>query len=120
MGYQIQFLKCSKLIELTDPVHIRKSKFNFHVKDISDRDYDILNVNLQEIGTRSDGKLSQLREQYFRSDDGLKFSDFRGHDMPAIGLSNYSRAFIKICLQGRKEKDGKNYPIWKLSEICYI
>ena len=45
MGYQIQFLKCSKLIELTDPVHIRKSKFNFHVKDISDRDYDILNVN---------------------------------------------------------------------------
>jgi len=49
-----------------------------------------------------DEKLSQLREQYIRSDDGLKFRDFKCHDIPVMGLSNYSRAFIKICLQGRK------------------
>jgi hypothetical protein len=120
MGYQMQFLKCPKYIELTDPVHIRKSKFSYHVKDISDHNYNLLNVTLQEVGLKPDGKLSQLRELYLRSDDGLKFRDFRGHEIPSMDLPNYSRAFIKIYIQGRKERDDKNYPIWKLLEIhCF-
>jgi len=119
-GYQINFLKYPKSIKLRDPVYVRKSKFSYHVKDISDRNYDLLNVALQEVGTRPDGKLSEHREQYFRSDDGLKFRDFMGHEKPAMDISNYTMAFIKICVQGRKERDGKNYPIWKLSEIRCI
>ena len=119
-GYQINLLKYPKSIKLRDPVYVRKSKFSYHVKDISDRNYDLLNVALQEVGTRPDGKLSEHREQYFRSDDGLKFRDFMGHEKPAMELSNYTMAFIKICIQGRKERDDKNYPIWKLSEIRCI
>ena len=119
-GYQMNFLKYPKSIKLRDPVYVRKSKFSYHVKDISDRNYDLLNVALQEVGTRPDGKLSEHREQYFRSDDGLKIRDFMGHEIPAMDISNYTMAFIKICVQGRKERDGKNYPIWKLSEIRCI
>jgi len=78
-GYQINFLKYPKSIKLRDPVYVRKSKFSYHVKEISDRNYDLLNIVLQEVGTRPDGKLSEHREQYFRSDDGLKFRDFMGH-----------------------------------------
>jgi len=88
--------------------------------EIIDRNYEILNIALQEVRTRPNGKLSEHREQYFRSDDGLKFRDFMGHEKPTIELSNYTMAFIKICIQGRKERNGENYPIWKLSEIRCI
>jgi hypothetical protein len=120
MGYQMKFLKSPKLFKLTDPVHIRKSKFNYHLKDISDKNYDQLNIALQEVESRLDQKLTDGREQYLRSDTNLKIMDKMSKQISTIPSVEYTTATVKICLQGRKEKNHIIYPIWKLVEIRCI
>jgi len=120
MGYQMKFLKSPKLFTLTDPVHIKKSKFNYHLKDISDKNYDQLNIALQEVESRPDQKLTDGREQYLRSDTNLKIMDKMSKQISTIPSVEYTTANVKICLQGRKEKNHIIYPIWKLVEIRCI
>ena len=120
MGYQMKFLKSPKLFTLTDAVHIRKSKFSYHLKDISDKNYDQLNIALQEVGTKPDPKLTDGREQYLRSDTKLIIKENTNQIISTIDSTEYRKANIKICLQGRKEKNDIIYPIWKLAEINCI
>jgi hypothetical protein len=120
MGYQMKFLKSPKLFALTDPVHIRKSKFDYHLKDISDKNYDQLNIAMQEVESKPDQKLTDGREKYLRSDTNLKIMDKMSKQISTIPSAEYTTATVKICLQGRKEKNHIIYPIWKLVEIRCI
>ena len=114
-GYEINMLKKWIKVTLTN-VDIQKSKFGYHIKNLSDEQKQLISDEFINIHPKL--KLEK-NELFLRSHPNMVIIDSNGKQVKDIVDSGLA-SLVQIQLQGYKMKDGKILPIWRLNEILYV
>ena len=115
-GYEIHMMKNWSILTLT-AVDIKKSKYGYHIKNLTDEQMKIITDGLVTVHPKL--KLEK-REVFLRPHPKVKIIDWYGNELQNVKQLSGPVGQVKIDLQGYKTKNDTILPIWRIHELLFV